>query len=103
MKTAACGRCNGELVERPGLPLIRFFECLCGATVEIRVELIGRSMIRRLCLLGGEARIPESTVEKFFEKYREGVRNESCNLCESEHVEQWARPNHADTRAARVL
>jgi hypothetical protein len=101
MATAPCGRCGAELVERQGLTLIRLFECQqCAGTIEIRVELARRFMLRRICVIGGEARISESAVEKFLEKYRQEEIHASSDLRESEHIEPRARPDLADTRAA---
>jgi hypothetical protein len=100
MKLAVCGRCNAELVERPGLRSSRFWQCICGGTVEVQVERGRKFMLKRICLLGGDARISENAVEKFLEKYREGVKHASCNLRESVDGQQRPGSNHADTRAA---
>lgn len=114
MATAPCGRCGAELVERQGLTLIRLFECQeCAGTLELRVELPRRFMLRRICLLGvapdaadeiakRRAAI-EPLIEKFVENYRREEIYASSDLCQSVDGQQWPGSNDADARAARIL
>ncbi len=113
-----CARCDAELIERPGLRVIRFFECrVCWSSFQIRVEAGRKFALRSLLLLPAPGASHETAedlhrrraimrvrIDAFLAKYvKEEETDASGNLCEGEYVEQRAGSEDADARAARAL